>query len=53
MKKINFQNEKVAVLLKKVVFYENCEKASGKYFQNYAVTMEPSRKGKRRKEKKW
>ncbi len=53
MKKINFQNEKVAVLLKKVVFCENCEKSSRKYFQNYAVTMKSSRKGKRRKEKKW
>lgn len=37
MKKTDFQDEKVAVLLRKRGINENFEKTSGKYFQNYAV----------------
>ena len=45
MKKTDFQDEKVTVLLRKRGINENFEKTSGKYFQNYAVTMKSSMKG--------
>ena len=53
MKKTDFQDEKVAVLLRKRGINENFEKTSGKYFQNYAVTMKSSMKGNLKKGEKW
>ena len=52
MKKTDFQDEKVAVLLRKRGINENFEKTSGKYFQNYAVTMKSSMKGNLKKGEK-
>ncbi len=47
-----FSDEKVAVLLRKWGINENFEKTSGKYFQNYAVTMKSSMKGNLKKGEK-
>lgn len=52
MKKTDFQDEKVTVLLRKRGINENFEKTSGKYFQNYAVTMKSSMKGNLKKGEK-
>ena len=49
MKKTDFQDEKVAVLLRKRGINENFEKQAENIFKNYAVTMKSSMKGNLKK----